>query len=123
MKPLDKFLNSLRTSGLLTQDDVAVLKAHAGLSDRAGTAVQIANAATVSQAPRSWHYIDCLYRWLGHALATELPSRKVMIGSRPDGTTRWWMALAEEAGAASTLGTVNRIKLRDDIAAAVEALS
>jgi hypothetical protein len=48
----------------------------------------------------SWHAVDVLQRWLGHALAQEFPYYLALIEApqeiRQDGTKRWWMGLAKK---------------------------
>lgn len=135
-----EFLTGLLRDGRLHPADVEILKAHARLPDRSGEAWQIAEGASqgvVEQwgrrlgiqvmtdilqwsQPPSWHAVDCLYRWLGHAIAQNFPYYSSQVTPRNDGTKRWWKALAEEVRTIDGKCTVT--KLRPEIVEAVKLL-
>ena len=135
-----KCLTDLLRNGCLHPADIEILKAHARLPDRSGENWQIAEAATQGvvkrwslgleeqaketipawSQPPSWHAVDCLYRWLGHALAKKFPYYASQVQERSDQTKRWWMALGE---AHETIGgKVTAIRLRAEIVDALDTL-
>jgi hypothetical protein len=140
-REIAEFLNGLLQDGRLLPSDIEILKAHAQLPYRSGENWQIADAAAkgvVNQwslriehavkekipswnSPPSWHAVDCLQRWLGHALAEKFPWYASKVQKRPkDQTNRWWMALGE---AVETIdGKVVAIQLRAEIAEALDIL-
>jgi hypothetical protein len=138
-----EFLTSLLRDGRLHPVDIEILKAHARLPNRSGVNWQIAEAAAegvVKQwslgleervkesipqwnQPPSWHAVDCLQRWLGHALAQRFPYYASQVQERHKAhTRRWWMALGAAVETKTIDGKVIAMQLRAEIAEALDML-
>ncbi|WP_411725668.1 hypothetical protein [Methyloglobulus sp.] len=147
MKPtvneIATFLRNLLSDGRLHTADIEILKAHAKLPNRSGVNWEIAKAASKGvvkqwscdltqevkkrnpqwQQEPTWHTVDSLQRWLGHALAERFPYYNSLIQERQNHTKRWWMALGESVDTQTINGKVTASRLRNEIAEALDKLT